>query len=74
MRTAAHWDAVKAYTQASLGDAAIMLFAYLGAAGAKRDRWWFQSPSYGPITGFVCLGVVIAILIEYLATTSVEPK
>jgi len=74
MRTAAHWDAVKACTQASLGDAAIMLFAYLGVAGATRDRWWFRSPLYGPITGFVCLGVIITILIEYLATTSVNPN
>ena len=74
MRTAAHWDAVMACTQASLGDAAIMLLAYLGVAGAKRDRWWFRSPSHGPITGFVCLGVIITILIEYLATTSVNPN
>lgn len=74
MKAAAHWNAVKACTQASLGDATIMLLAYLGVAGAKRDRWWFRSPSSGPLIGFVGIGVIITFLTEYLATTSVNPN
>ena len=57
---------------ATLGDAAIMLFAFCSVAAAARDRRWILSPSPWQVTGFVALGLVVTAVVERLATGPME--
>ena len=70
MAVATHWDAVKVCTRATLGDAAIMLIAYVSVAVATLDRWWFRAPSRLQMLGFIAVGVIITVVIEHFATQS----
>ena len=61
-----HWDAVKACTQAALGDAVIMLVAYWGVASLGRGRAWISGPSWLDVLLFSSIGVGITVVIEWL--------
>ena len=62
-----HWQAVKACTQAALGDAVIMLAAYWGVAVLGRGRAWIAAPGWRDVLLFSSIGVGITVVIEWLA-------
>lgn len=74
MRDAAHWDAIKVCTFATLGDGVIMVLAYWGAALLVRDRRWVARPRWAPMLTMIAIGVTITVLIERLATESANPN
>ncbi len=74
MAAAAHWEAVKVCTWATLGDGIIMLIAYWGAAIVARDRRWFFKRRPMPLIVLLAVGVAITVLLERLATVSDNPE
>lgn len=68
MAEATHWEAVKVCTRATIGDAVIMLIAYLSVAAGALNRLWFQKPRRLEMTAFIAVGIIITIAIEYFAT------
>lgn len=62
-----HWEAVRACTQAALGDAVIMLFAYWGVAVMTRGRVWVVAPRWRELALLSALGLGITVVIELLA-------
>lgn len=68
MAEAAHWEAVKICTRATIGDAVIMLVAYSSVAAGALDRTWFREPRRLQMTAFIAIGVSITIGIEHFAT------
>ena len=62
-----HWQAVKACTQAALGDAVIMLVAYWGVAVLRRNRAWIVAPCWRDLLLLSSIGVGITVVIELLA-------
>lgn len=74
MPEAAHWDAIKVCTRATLGDGIIMLLAYWGAALLVQDRWWVARPSLAPVLALIAIGVGITVLLERLAIVSNNPN
>lgn len=74
MPEAAHWDAIKVCTRATLGDGIIMLLAYWGAALLVRDRWWVARPGLAPVLALIAIGVGITVLLERLAIVSNNPN
>ena len=74
MPEAAHWDAIKVCTAATVGDGVIMLLAYWGAALLVRDRWWIAQPRWAPVLALIAIGVGITVLLERLAIISDNPN
>ena len=74
MAAAAHWEAIKVCTRATLGDGVIMLLAYWSAALVARDRWWFMAPRALWLLAFLGVGLAITIVLERLATVSDNPN
>lgn len=74
MPEAAHWDAIKVCTRATLGDGIIMLLAYWGAALLVQDRWWVARPSLASVLALIAIGVGITVLLERLAIVSNNPN
>lgn len=68
MPAMAHWDAVLFCTRATLGDVLIALVAYWVVAGVQRRRDWLRCPDARALLGFVAVGVVITIGLEWHAT------
>jgi hypothetical protein len=68
MPTVEHWQGVKSCTQASIGDAVIMLVAFWCVA-AFAGRYWLLRPKFAHIGSLVAVGVGITILIEKLAVS-----
>ena len=65
-----HWDGVKYCTRAAFGDTAIMLVAFwVVAAATGRGRSWLTQSGRMPVVAIVLVGVVIAVVIEALATS-----
>lgn len=62
-----HWQAVQICTQATVGDAVIMLTAYWGVALLRRDRAWIAFPTLQCVSMFCLIGVGITVSIEALA-------
>ena len=62
-----HWEAVRACTQAALGDAVIMLVAYWGVAVLRRSRAWIVAPRWRDLLLLSSIGVGITVVIELLA-------
>lgn len=60
-------DAVQGCTLASLGDAGIMVFAYLLTARAVGDRRWLVRRTGQRIAIFLVIGLVVTIGIEHVA-------
>ena len=67
MANAPHWIIVKVCSWATLGDALIMLVAYWLVAAQARSRHWMMSPTNFQLLLFVTVGVVITVMIEWLA-------
>jgi hypothetical protein len=68
MPTLGHWEAVKFCTRATLGDVLIALVAFWIVAGVRRRRDWLRCPDVKAIAGFVAVGIVITIGLEWRAT------
>lgn len=61
-------DAIKGCSQATLGDALIMLLAYWTVSGVAKSRNWILAPSSRQLSLFLAVGVIITVAIEWLAT------
>ena len=62
-----HWEAVQICTQATVGDAVIMLLAFWVVALLRRDRAWIALPTLHCVLLFCLIGVGITVCIEALA-------
>lgn len=67
MPEARHWAGVLLCSIATLGDAAIMLFAYWLTSRLSRAREWALAPGRAELTMFIAIGLAITVLIERLA-------
>jgi len=67
-----HMNAVRICTQASIGDGVISLLAFWSAASVVRSRRWFLSPTPMPVLMYWAVGIVITIVLEWLATGSLD--
>lgn len=68
MPSAEHWAGVKACTQATLGDAVIMLVAYWCVAAVAGSHWLLR-PNVRRLAYFMVVGLAVTILIEKLAVS-----
>jgi fructose-specific phosphotransferase system IIC component len=66
--SAEHWRAILVCGRATLGDVVIALVGFWAVAASARTRSWVLRPTAGQLTGFVAVGVLITILMEWLAT------
>jgi hypothetical protein len=66
MPSAEHWQAILVCGRATLGDVVIALVGFWAVAGAAHTRSWMLWPTAGQLTGFVAVGVLITILMEWL--------
>lgn len=64
----AHWDAVRFCARAALGDVVITLAAFWMVALVYQDRHWILAPPKAAIAGFIAVGVVITVALEWHAT------
>ena len=67
MPYAAHWEAIKTCSRATLGDAAIMLAAYWVVAAARGHRSWIARPDTTGVVLFATIGLLATAIIERLA-------
>ena len=68
MARAEHGNALLVCTRATIGDVAIAEIAFCVMALRVGSRRWILRASPAMMTGFVAVGVVITIILEYLAT------
>lgn len=67
LETWSYGEAVVFLTAASVGDAALAVFAFWAVAAATRSRSWILEPTPQRIARFVGVGLVITIAFEWLA-------
>lgn len=72
MPAAPHWEAIKVCTRATFGDALIAVVAFWGVAAMAGTQQWILRPNWGQTAAFVATGVAITIVLERLATGSLE--
>lgn len=63
-----HWDAIFYCTRATLGDVLITLVAFWLVAAWQRNRDWLLRPRLPALAGFVAVGVLVTIALEWHAT------
>lgn len=68
MPSAEHWQAILVCGRATLGDVVITLIAFWAVATSVHTRAWVLRPTAGQLTGFVAVGILITVLMEWLAT------
>ena len=68
MPSAKHWHAILVCGRATLGDVAIALTSFWAVAASTHTRAWVLRPTAGQLTGFVTAGVLLTIVMEWLAT------
>jgi hypothetical protein len=68
MPSAEHWQAILICGRATLGDVVIALVGFWAVAASARTRSWVLRPTAGQLANFVAVGVLITILMEWLAT------
>lgn len=68
MPIAGHWRAIQVCGRATLGDVVIALTAFCVVAASARSRRWILAPTPRQVAGFVSVGVLITIVMEWLAT------
>ncbi|MEJ7932612.1 hypothetical protein WG922_21760 [Ramlibacter sp. AN1015] len=66
MPGAQHWQGIKVCTQATFGDAVIMLAAY-SVVAVRSGRYWLLQPTAMRLLAFVALGLAVTAVIETLA-------
>lgn len=52
---------------ASIGDAGIMVFAYLIASRTAKDRYWLHGSNWRPLAVFLATGQIVTIAVEVVA-------
>lgn len=67
MMAAAHWDGVVFCTQASIGDAAIVVMCYWGVS-VFFGRNWVNRPHLREVIVFMVFGVLTTIVLEKVNT------
>lgn len=68
MASAPHWPTTKFCSLASAGDAAIALVSFWIVAAVAHTRAWVQEPSAMQVAVFVMVGIVVTVIVEWLAT------
>ncbi len=68
MSSAEHWRAILVCGRATLGDVCISLVAFWAVAACTRARSWVLRPAVRQVSGFVAVGVLITMVMEWLAT------
>lgn len=68
MPSAEHWHAVLVCARATLGDVVIALVGFWTVAASTRARTWVLRPTTAHVTGFVAVGLLITVVMEWLAT------
>jgi len=68
MPVAGHWRAIQVCARATAGDVAIALVAFWAVSWAWRSRLWILRPTTFQLGGFVAVGLVITVFIEWLST------
>ena len=68
MPSAEHWQAILVCGRATLGDVVIALISFWAVAASAHTRSWVLRPTAGQLAGFVAVGVLLTILMEWLAT------
>lgn len=68
MRFLGHWQAIQVCARATLGDVGIGLVAFWTVAAVYRSRRWVLRPACRQVLGFAAVGVVITVVMEWLAT------
>ena len=66
--TASHWDAILVCGRATLGDVVIALASYWAVAMVAGRRRWILTPTGRTVAGFVAVGILITVVMEWLAT------
>ena len=70
--TVSHLEGVKLCTRATFGDIGIALVAFWAVSFSERTRSWVSNPTKRNVMVFVLVGVVITILLEWLATSVLD--
>lgn len=68
MPSTAHWSGVAICSRATLGDAAMAVVAFWGAALLRRSRDWFLEPRSREVLLYLAIGLVLTLVLEWLAT------
>ena len=68
MPSLAHWDGVILCTRAAAGDAVIALLAFWLVAAMTRTRDWIRRPAGASMGGYVAIGLIVTMALEYMAT------
>ena len=71
MQEMSHWEGIKFCTGATFGDAVIAVSCFWGVA-IFRSREWILRPTRGEVVGFISLGVIITIGIEWLSVNVLD--
>jgi uncharacterized protein YacL len=64
-----HFDIVRNFTLATVGDVVIILIAFWAVAALSKSRQWLRYPNRRQISVFTLVGVVITVVVEVLATS-----
>lgn len=64
------WEVTKSCGIASVGDAGIMVFAYLIASKITGDRLWLQNAPSLPLVVYLATGLSITVVVEHFALRS----
>ena len=72
MSSAEHWSALKMCGRATVGDGVIALVSFWSVAATTRKREWILRPTARLVSAFITSGVVITIVMEWLATRALD--
>src|SRR5512138_787383 len=67
-----HWSEVLVCSRATLGDAAMAIVAFWGAAALRRSRSWFMAPGGWELLIYLGVGLILTVVFEWLATGPLE--
>jgi hypothetical protein len=68
MPTAEHWRAILVCGRATAGDVALALLAFWTVAATTGSRRWILRPTGRQVLALVAVGVLVSVLMEWLAT------
>lgn len=68
MPSLGHWQAIRVCATATAGDAVIALISFWGVALVAGSRRWILRPSRGQLLGFLSIGILITVGMEWLST------
>lgn len=68
MPSTAHWSGVAICSRATLGDSAMAVAAFWGAAFLSRSRSWFLAPRGWEVLIYLSIGLTLTVVFEWLAT------